>query len=48
MHNIKGYGLGLSYTAHIVKQHHGSIAVHSEPGLGTEFTIKLPVQHEEG
>jgi two-component system phosphate regulon sensor histidine kinase PhoR len=48
MHNIKGYGLGLSYTAHIVKQHRGSIAVHSEPGLGTEFTIKLPVQHEEG
>lgn len=46
-HNIKGYGLGLSYVAHIVNQHHGHITVHSEPGKGTEFVIKLPVAHEE-
>ena len=46
-HNVKGYGLGLSYTAHIIRQHRGDIQVHSESGEGTEFTIKLPVTHEE-
>ena len=46
-HNIKGYGLGLSYVAHIVQQHHGAITLHSEPGNGSEFIIKLPLTHEE-
>lgn len=41
-HNIKGYGLGLSYVAEVVKSHHGSIQVHSEEGNGSTFIIELP------
>ncbi len=45
-HNVKGYGLGLSYVAHIITQHKGSIEVKSEEGKGTTFTIQLPRQNE--
>jgi two-component system, OmpR family, phosphate regulon sensor histidine kinase PhoR len=41
-HNIKGYGLGLSYVSEIVQRHMGFIVVDSEIGKGTSFTIKLP------
>ncbi|MDR6342692.1 signal transduction histidine kinase [Filimonas zeae] len=46
-HNIRGYGLGLSYVAHIVQLHHGSITVHSEERKGSTFTIKLPFAYEQ-
>jgi PAS domain S-box-containing protein len=39
----KGTGLGLSLSYGIVKRHHGRIAVQSEPGKGTVFTVWLPV-----
>jgi len=43
VHNIKGYGLGLSYVNHIIRQHNGSIIVKSELGKGSEFTVLLPI-----
>ena len=41
VHNVKGFGIGLSYVAQVVKLHHGSIALESEPGRGTTFSVKL-------
>ena len=41
-HNAKGHGLGLSYSAQVLRQHRGSIAVDSHEGIGSTFTIILP------
>jgi len=38
-----GTGVGLAMCREIIEQHQGKIRVESTPGLGTAFTIKLPV-----
>ncbi|HDM77019.1 MAG TPA: GAF domain-containing protein [Deltaproteobacteria bacterium] len=40
----KGVGLGLAIAFGIIKQHKGEISVHSTPGKGTTFTLRLPVK----
>jgi len=40
----KGTGLGLSISADIVRKHQGEISVKSEPGAGTTFIVRLPVE----
>ena len=42
-----GVGLGLPTTRRIVEAHGGELAVHSEPGRGTEFIIALPMAAPE-
>jgi len=36
-----GVGLGLSLVKWIATQHHGAVAVTSEPGRGTAFTVRI-------
>ena len=43
-HNIKGYGLGLSYVNHIITNHQGFIEVKSELNKASEFVIKMPFE----
>lgn len=46
-HNIKGYGLGLSFAALVMKQHHGTISVKNLLNGGCAFTLRFPKQHHE-
>lgn len=45
VHNVKGYGLGLSYVFNIVNKFKGDISVRSDVDKGSTFIIKLPVHN---
>ncbi len=45
-HDVKGYGLGLSYVASVIKKHQGEIDVDSQINQGTTFTVSIPMNYE--
>jgi len=47
VHDVKGFGLGLSYVLSIVKGHLGEISVESKLKEGTKFKIQIPNNQTE-
>ncbi len=43
VHNVKGFGLGMSYVKWVIDIHKGKIKVQSQEGIGTKMIITLPV-----
>jgi len=47
VHDVKGFGLGLSYVKKIIEAHKGKITVDSAINKGTKFMIYFPINIEE-
>lgn len=44
IHNVKGFGLGLSYVKLIIEKHNGHIDIISKPNEGTTINLTLPLK----
>ena len=45
--DVHGFGIGLSYVKQVIEAHEGVIRVESEVGVGTTFTVMIPLVKDE-